>query len=126
LKRQGNPNCPVVHHFVSFGLLIPWLGFIGMIGLLSICCKTQGTSGFWDFYQYDRPFSAWTYIGFAPILGTMPLAWHVFTLLLRWWTAVFLWGSLRQIWANKPHQVFWTALLFAVSPIFTQQSVAVA
>jgi hypothetical protein len=56
----------------------------------------------------------------------MPLAWHVFTLLLRWWTAVFLWGSLRQIWVNKPHQVFWTALLFAVSPIFTQQSVAVA
>jgi hypothetical protein len=77
------------------------------------------------FYQYDRP-SRLTYIVFAPLLGTSPLVWHIFTLLLRWLTAAFVWGSLREIWPHKPHQVLWTALLFAVAPIFTQQSVAVA
>ena len=111
---------------IAFGLLIPWLGFYWDDWPVIYLTQTQGTSGFWEFYQYDRPFSAWTYILFAPLLETTPFAWHVFTLLLRWLTAVFLWASLRQIWPNKSHQVFWVALLFAVSPIFTQQSVAVA
>ncbi len=112
--------------FIGFGLLIPWLGFYWDDWPVIYLTKTQGTAGFWDFYQYDRPFSAWTYVLFTPLLGTTPLAWHIFTFLLRWLTAVFLWGSLRQVWANKPLQVFWVAVLFAVAPIFTQQSVAVA
>jgi hypothetical protein len=110
----------------SFGLLIPWLGFYWDDWPVIYMAKTQGTAGFWDFYQYDRPFSAWTYMLFAPLLGTSPLVWQIFTLLLRWLTAVFVWGSLKQVWPHKPHQVFWTALLFAVAPIFTQQPVAVA
>src|SRR5215207_11740611 len=88
-----------------------------------LCTSTQRRGGR---TQYDRPFSAWTYTVFAPLLGTTPLAWHLFTLLLRWLTAVFLWASLKQVWPNKPRQVFWIALLFAVCPIFAQQSVAVA
>ncbi|HEY3474099.1 MAG TPA: hypothetical protein VGK56_05775, partial [Anaerolineales bacterium] len=120
---------PLVLLFITvtaFGLLIPWLGFYWDDWPVIYLTQTQGTSGFWDFYQYDRPFSAWTYILFVPLLGTAPFAWHVFALLLRWLTAVFLWASLRQIWTDKPHQVFWAAVLFAVAPIFTQQSVAVA
>jgi len=111
---------------VSFGLLIPWLGFYWDDWPVIHLTHTQGTDGFRGFYQYDRPFSAWTYTVFAPLLGTTPLAWHLFTLLLRWLTAVFLWASLKQVWPNKPRQVFWIALLFAVCPIFAQQSVSVA
>jgi hypothetical protein len=111
---------------LSFGLLVPWLGFYWDDWPVIYLTQTQGTNGFWDFYQYDRPFSAWTYIVFAPLLGTSPLAWHIFTLLLRWLAAVFVWAILKEIWANKPHQAFWVALLFAVAPVFTQQSVAVA
>ena len=111
---------------VSFGLLIPWLGFYWDDWPVIHLTHTQGTDGFRGFYQYDRPFSTWTYTVFAPLLGTTPLAWHLFTLLLRWLTAVFLWASLKQVWPNKPRQVFWIALLFAVCPIFAQQSVAVA
>lgn len=110
----------------AFGFLIPWLGFYWDDWPVIYMTETQGTAGFWDFYQYDRPFSAWTYIMFAPLLGTSPAAWHIFTLLLRWLTAVFVWASLRQIWPHKPHQVFWTAVLFAVAPMFMQQPVAVA
>jgi len=112
--------------FISFGLLIPWLGFFWDDWPVIYLIKTQGISGFRDFYQYDRPFSAWTYIVFSPILGTSPLGWHIFTLLLRWSTAVFLWLSLRLIWYKKPQPVLWIAILFAVCPIFIQQPVAVA
>jgi hypothetical protein len=126
LNERAVPVALLFVTVVSFGLLIPWLGFYWDDWPVIYLTQTQGTGGFRDFYQYDRPFSAWTYIVFSPILGTSPLAWQIFTLLLRWLTAVLVWASLRQIWRNKPHQVFWTALLFAVSPIFTQQPVAVA
>ena len=111
---------------LSFGLLIPWLGFFWDDWPVIFMAKTQGVRGFWDFYQYDRPYSAWTYILFSPILGTSPLPWHIFTLLLRWSTSVFLWAGLRTIWSRKPSQVLWVSILFAVCPIFTQQPVAVA
>jgi hypothetical protein len=126
LNERAVPVALLFVTVLSFGLLIPWLGFYWDDWPVIYLTQTQGTSGFWDFYQYDRPFSAWTYIVFAPLLGTSPPAWQIFTLLLRWLTAVFIWGSLREIWPKKPHQVFWIALLFAAAPTFTQQSVAVA
>jgi hypothetical protein len=126
LTERAIPLALLFIIFISFGLLIPWLGFYWDDWPVIYLTETQGTAGFWDFYQYDRPFSAWSYILFAPILGSSPLAWQIFTLLLRWLTAVFLWASLRIIWPGKPQQVFWIALLFAVCPIFTQQHVAVA
>ena len=110
----------------TFGLLIPKLGFYWDDWPVVYMTQTQGNAGFWDFYQYDRPFSAWTYILSAPLLGTRPIVWHIFSLILRWLTVVFAWLSLKKIWPDKPRQVFWIALLFSVYPIFNQQPVAVA
>jgi hypothetical protein len=77
----------------SFGLLIPKLGFYWDDWPVIFMTQTQGNAGFWDFYQYDRPFSAWTYILSAPIIGTRPIGWHIFSLMLRWLTVVFVWLS---------------------------------
>ena len=111
---------------LSFGLLIPWLGFYWDDWPVILITRLQGASGFWDFYQYDRPFSAWTYILFAPILGTRPVAWHIFALLLRWLTVVGMWWSLRSLWPRHIRTVTWMASLFAVYPIFNQQPISVA
>ena len=86
----------------------------------------QSGADFWEFYQYDRPFSAWTYVITAPILGTSPFLWHTFTLLLRWLTSWLLWWVLKLIWPNHKKEATWAALLFSVHPVFLQQSVAVA
>ncbi|HEX5837956.1 MAG TPA: hypothetical protein VFY26_08995, partial [Anaerolineales bacterium] len=126
LNERAIPFALLFVTIISFGLLIPWLGFYWDDWPVIYMAETQGTDGFREFYQYDRPFSAWTYILFGPILGTTPLVWHLFSLLLRWLTAVILWLSLRSLWPDKPHQAFWTASLFAVAPVFTQQPVAVA
>ena len=112
--------------FISFGLLIPWLGFFWDDWPVIYLTHTQGIKGFWDFYQYDRPFSAWTYILLAPVLGTNSIAWQIFVLLLRWLTAVMIWLVLRLIWPGKEQQAFWVSLLFVVCPLFPQQPVAVA
>jgi len=110
----------------SFGLLIPKLGFYWDDWPVIFMTQNQETTSFWDFYQYDRPFSAWTYVVTTPILGVSPINWHIFSLLLRWMTVIFLWLSLNKIWPNKSRQILWIALLFSVYPLFDQQSVAVA
>jgi len=126
LNERVVPPALLFVTFVSFGLLIPWQGFYWDDWPVIYLTQTQGVSGFWDFYQYDRPFSAWTYILLTPILGVNPLGWHIFVLCLRWLSAVFLWMCLRTIWQKKADQVFWITLLFAVCPIFFQQQVAAA
>ena len=80
----------------SFGLLIPKLGFYWDDWPVIFMTQNQGNAGFWAFYQYDRPFSAWTYILAAPILGTRPIGWHIFSLILRWLTVVFAWLALQK------------------------------
>ncbi|MEJ2706194.1 MAG: hypothetical protein P8074_01150 [Anaerolineales bacterium] len=111
---------------LSFGLLIPWLGFYWDDWPVILMTRLQGAAGFIRFYQYDRPFSAWTYLITAPILGTSPLPWHIFTLLLRWITVVGMWWSLRGLWPRRTREVTWMAFLFAIYPVFTQQPTSVA
>jgi hypothetical protein len=111
---------------LSFGLMIPWLGFYWDDWPVILASRLQGVGAFWDFYRYERPLSAWTYITTIPILGTRPIVWHIFTLLLRWVTVVGMWWSLHGVWPQRKREVTWMALLFAIYPIFSQQSVSVA
>ncbi|HEY9076229.1 MAG TPA: hypothetical protein VIO61_06780 [Anaerolineaceae bacterium] len=112
--------------FLAFGILIPWLGFYWDDWPAIQVARQQGVGAFWDFYTYDRPFSAWTYVITMPILGTTPLPWHIFTLLLRWLTTLGMWWTLRGIWKGHDGAITLAAFLFMVYPIFTQQAIAVA
>jgi len=109
---------------LAYGLLIPTLGFY--FDDWPVIYMIQSGADFQEFYQYDRPFSAWTYVVTAPIFGTSSILWHTFTLLLRWLTSWLLWWVLKLIWPNHEREAAWIALLFSVHPVFLQQSIAVA
>ena len=111
---------------VSYGLWIPKLGFYFDDWPVLLVSRLPQVSDFWKFYQFDRPFSAWTFALTAPILGTRPLVWHVFTLFLRWLTVLGMWWSLKGLWPRHARQVAWMAFLFAIYPVFDQQTIAVA
>jgi hypothetical protein len=111
---------------ISFGLLIPTLGFYWDDWPVLLTHKLLGSEGLWQFYTFDRPISAWTYVITLPVLGYNPPAWHIFTLLLRWSTCLGLWLTLRGIWPSRARQAALVTALFAVYPIFTQQPIAVA
>jgi hypothetical protein len=110
---------------VSFGLLIPWLGFFWDDWPIVLMTRLQGAAGFWKFYQFDRPLSSWVYILSTPLLGTTPFIWHLFSLLVRWLTILGMWWSLRCLWPQRTREVTWMALLFAIYPSFTEQPVSV-
>jgi hypothetical protein len=111
---------------LAFGLLIPTLGFFWDDWPVLLTNRLLGNAGLWEFYTYDRPISAWTYVLTLPILGESAPAWHIFTLLLRFATALALWITLRGIWPERRNEAAYAALLFAVYPIFIQQPISVA
>ncbi|HZD56095.1 MAG TPA: hypothetical protein VE136_05205, partial [Anaerolineales bacterium] len=111
---------------LSFGLLIPWLGFYWDDWPAILVARLQGIRGYWAFYQVDRPFSAWTFMLTVPLLGVRPVAWQIFSLLLRWATTLGLWFSLRLLWPKRAQAAAWMAVLFAVYPAFDLQPVSVA
>jgi hypothetical protein len=110
----------------SFGPLIPWLGFYWDDWPVILFSQTGKMAGLWDFFTYNRPFSVWSYALLAPLLGTSPLPWHLFTLLVRWLVALAFWWALHGVWPGHGRVTTWAAVLFAVYPAFTLQPIAVA
>jgi hypothetical protein len=111
---------------LSFGIAIPYLRLYWDDWPVVAAARLQGVQSFWEFYRYERPLSAWSYTLTIPILGTHPLVWHIFSLVLRWAAVSGFWFVLQLIWPNRRREATWAALLFAIYPIFTQQSVAIA
>lgn len=81
---------------------------------------------FWNYFIFDRPFSAWTYILTLPVLGISPLAWQLFSIIMRWLGALGFCWVLRGIWPDRTWQIHWMGILFAVYPGFLQQPISAA
>ena len=108
--------------FLAYGLLIPQLGFYFDDWPNVYVLYTRGD--LWEYLKFDRPFSAWTFLVTAPILGVRPLNWHIFTFIIRCLVSIGMWWTFRQIWPRRKTEVAWMALLFSIHPVFTQQSIA--
>ncbi len=110
---------------IAFGLLIPELGFYWDDWERILVLKLYGANAFWDYFSTKRPFAAWVYFLFGPILGGNPIGWHVLSLAARWLAAVCFWWVLRNLWPSHKRQAFYASALFLVYPIFLQQSIIV-
>ncbi len=109
---------------LAFGLFIPWLGYYWDDWAKMLVDRLYGLAGYWPYYAYDRPLSAWTHVVFTPLLGDAPLAWHLFSLALRWLAAWAMYWAFSLLWPQAKRQVFYAALLFLVYPVFSQQAIA--
>lgn len=88
--------------------------------------RAGSPADWWQFFAFDRPISAWTYIITMPVLRLHPLAWQFFTLLVRWaGMLAFVWG-MQGLWPQRTWQARWMGLLLVVYPGFSQQPIAVA
>jgi len=84
-----------------------------------------GPSGFQAGFASDRPLLAWVFMLTTPIFGESTIAWQYFSIFTRWLVSLAWWWTLSGLWPERPRQVFWTAVLLAVYPGFTQQYIAV-
>lgn len=108
---------------LSFGLLIPNLGFYMDDWHYVFYAKLLGIDSLRDMLTYDsRPNAAWLYILAFRLLGTSPLAWHIFTLILIVAATWTYWIFLRTLWKDQGYNAVYIAILFAVYPFFMLQS----
>jgi len=108
---------------LSFGLLLPWLGYYWDDWTVIYLTRTQGVDGLRTLFSYDRPFSLWMYIFANAIGGDVPLQRHLLAFAMRWLSVVGLWWVLRSVWHGQARLAVWAAALFAVYPLFLQQPI---
>lgn len=111
---------------LAFGLLLPWLGLYWDDWPVTYIAHAGDYSVFWDFFRFDRPISAWTYVATFPVLGTHPFNWQLFTWVLSFISALTMWLVLDELWPRRKFTSTAAALLFAVYPAFSQQVISVA
>ena len=110
---------------ISFGILIPELGFYWDDWAKTLVNRLFGMDGYWEYYAGDRPTSGWTHILFISLIGDSPIAWHLLTLGLRWLSAWSMWWCLSSLWPKAKTQNAIASMIFVVYPVFTMQAIAV-
>ena len=134
MKKEGSlpssrwliPPVLLLLGILSYSLFAPSLGFNWDDWLQLLVKHNLGEKAYWAYFAYDRPTSAWTHILLMPILGENPTRWQIFTMLMRWLTAVNIWWCFSLLWPKYKRQAAMTAMLFTVYPTFTQQAISLA
>jgi hypothetical protein len=119
------PFALLIYCLISFGLLIPWLGFYWDDWPSIYYLHVFGPRGFIEAFSVDRPTLGWLFMVTSAIFGQSTLAWQFFGLAARWLSSLALWWTLRELWPQHPRQAVWTTFLFAAYPGFLQQYIAV-
>jgi hypothetical protein len=112
--------------FASFGIFLPRLGFYWDDWETVLVGRLFPAAEYWTYFSSNRPTAALTYVALAPLLGFNPLHWQIFTFIIRWLSAVALFGTLSSIWQDRQRQAALVACLFLIYPVFTQQSIAMS
>ena len=110
---------------LSYGLLIPWLGFYWDDWPYILLYRTHGPLAYIPFLASDRPFSPLIHVLISSVIGDWQLGYHLLMLVIRWLAAVAFWWALRAIWPQHARRLVWAPFLFAVYPGFSQQPLAV-
>jgi hypothetical protein len=125
LSQWLTPCILLVVAFFSYGVFIFQQGFHwddwGFVWLI----RTLGRPGLFDYFATNRPFLAYVYSITTSLFGTSPIVWHLFSLLMRWLTAVSLLWFLRLIWPERQRETLLATVLFLVYPGFNQQAIAI-
>ncbi|MDO9546249.1 MAG: hypothetical protein Q7J07_05815 [Pelolinea sp.] len=110
---------------LSFGILIPKLGFYWDDLPYLYQHAAFGPQGFPDFVASDRPFSAWIFSATTFLFGFNPIGYHILALILRWICAVLFYEIIRLVWKENNKIFFLTASsIFTIYPGFLQQPIA--
>jgi hypothetical protein len=106
---------------LTYGVMMTQLGFYRDDWYLVWTAQTQGTQGMLSLFAGDRPFDGWLYAFDFWLVGISPLAWQVYSLLVKLSSALaFLW-LLRSVWENRKLETTFITLLFVVYPGYFQQ-----
>jgi hypothetical protein len=106
---------------LTYGLLIPWLGFYRDDWYQLWAGLTLGPRSIVTLFSIDRPVMGYTYAATFSLLRDSAIAWQLYALFLRWLGALGALWLFRRLWPGRPLITTSAALLFLVYPGFLQQ-----
>ena len=109
---------------ITYGLLIPWIGFYWDDWNFAWLSHFLGAGEFIPVFQPFRPFLGPIFAATTSILHESPLAWQIFGLLIRFLIANAAWWALNRVWPAHKRQVLLVSLFMLVFPGYGQQWVA--
>jgi len=111
--------------FFAYGLMIPWLGFYWDDLPYVWFTHVGGANGVFRAIAADRPTLAPLYALTHSILGEHPLAWQLFSVLIRWINVLSIYLLLRLLFPKQRRLNIVVSLLYLVYPGFSQQWISV-
>jgi hypothetical protein len=108
----------------AYGLFIPWLGFYWDDWAFAFLAHQYGPLELVKAFSGFRPFLGPIFAATTSLLGTSPLPWQIFGLVIRFCLALSLWWTLKQLWPVFQRQILTVTLVFLVFPGYSQQWVA--
>ena len=110
--------------FVSYGLLIPWMGFYWDDLPFAWFLRFLGPGEFIEAFRPYRPLLGYIFAGTTTLFGGHPLTWQILGLIVRFLLGLEVWILFRQVWSRHQNAALWAALLFTLYPAYQQQWVA--
>jgi len=110
---------------ISYGVLVPWLGWYWDDWPSIWFLRVMGASGFTDVFTIDRPTLGYLFWLTTAVLGESLLAWQIFGFVSRWLSCLAFWWFLKQIWQKEHEPVAWASILFTIYPGFYQQYIPI-
>ena len=111
---------------ISFGLLIPTLGYYMDDWPYVFYAYNKGIGSLQEMLHYDsRPNAGWLFMLGFKTLGFHPIAWHIVNLILRWLTVTLIWLLIKTIWQHRNKEALYISLIFSTYPFFMLQHFAV-
>ena len=104
---------------LTYGVLITRLGFYRDDWYLLSTAQSQGPAGIVALFQIDRPLIGYFYAIAYRLLGTLPLGWQIFGLILRLGGNLAFFWLLRLLWPEQKTETVAIALLFSIYPGYT-------
>lgn len=114
----------LVLSFLTYGLLIPWLGFYADDWILLWTYQKMGAWGVWNYHITNRPFLGHLYQILMPLLGSQPWRWQLFAVIAPWLTGISAWWLARSLWPNRSRFALYLGLLVTVFPGYLSHGVA--
>jgi hypothetical protein len=109
---------------VTYGLLIPWLGYYWDDWVFVFLAHAYGPAEFIRAFARNRPLLGIIFFLTTSVLGDNPVLWQIFGLFIRFLLVYATWWTLSQVWPKYRKQVLITSLFFLVYPGYSQQWVA--
>ncbi len=110
---------------LTYGLLIPFLGFYWDDFPYTWFAHIGGASGVFRAVAEDRPALGLVYGITAPLLGNHPLPWQLFAIFTHWLFSFCIFKIIQTIWPADGEKACWIAALSLVYPGFSQHWISV-